>query len=599
MKLFYSLTLLFVFISPIYLTAQNVNYEVRVVELMAKADADDGGFGSFLYGDQDPTWFVRAQDNAGVGFNAAQCKHVTNQWGDWWNLADYTLITGSNSSATQINVQMECWEKDACGGNCTYRTFNANPFSSGFCLDGDDNYASMGNVSGSLAPAGQISFKNDPACQWNEYLVSRDGAGSPSNGYEQYWAKIQIRWEYTNFDAGSDDAVCDSVIGLNATGNGTWSVSAGNGGFFSNNADPNATFTGQPGETYTLTWSSLPGCINASNSSNAIIEIYGLPEPNLSASADSICEGESVTFYAENGLNYDWTINSGSSVIQTGVVDSFSTNSLIQGDTVFVSLTDINSCLGSDFYSIDVSPLPILNLGNDTTICDGFSLLIDGTTPFVTYLWGSGENTSSITVSDSGTYELTVTNNYDCSATDSIDVNLFPNPVVDLGLDDTINEIDFIDLDAGAGFSSYNWSTGGSSSIETVYEFGEYWVQITDANGCIAFDTIVVTQIQNNLFLPTMFTPNNDGKNDVLLLYGNGLSEDILFQIYNRWGEVVYSTTSLSILKSEGWNGKFNNIDQPTGVYLWTLIANDSNGNAVDFSLIDNLKSSGSILLKR
>ena len=96
-----------------------------------------------------------------------------------------------------------------------------------------------------------------------------------------------------------------------------------------------------------------------------------------------------------------------------------------------------------------------------------------------------------------------------------------------------------------------------------------------------------------------MFTPNNDDKNDLLLLYGNGLSEDILFQIYNRWGEVVYSTTSLSILKSEGWDGKFNNIDQPTGVYLWTLIANDSNGNAVDFSLINNLKSSGSILLKR
>ena len=566
---------------------------------MAEADADDGGFGSFLYGDQDPVWKVRAQDNAGVGFNAPQCKYVTNQWGDWWNLPDYTLITGSNSSATQINVQMECWEKDACGSWCTYRAYQPNPFSSGFCLDGDDNYASMGNVSGALAPGGQISFKNDPACQWNEYVVSRDGSGSPSNGYEQYWAKIQIRWEYTNFDAGSDDAVCDSVIGLNATGNGTWSVSAGNGGFFSNNADPNATFTGQPGETYTLTWSSLAGCINASNSSNAIIEIYGLPEPNLSASADSICEGESVTFYAENGLNYDWSVNSNGSVIQTGVVDSFSTNLLIQGDTVFVSLTDINSCLGSDFYSIDVSPLPLLNLGNDTTICDGFSLVIDGTTPFVTYLWGSGENTSSITISDSGTYELTVTNNYDCSVTDSIGVNLFSNPVVNLGPDTSINEIDFIDLDAGSGFSSYNWSTGGSSSIETVNEFGEYWVQITDANGCIAFDTIIVTQIQNNLFLPTMFTPNNDGKNDVLLLYGNGLSEEILFQIYNRWGEVVYSTTSLSILKSEGWNGQFNNIDQPTGVYLWTLIANDSNGNAVDFSLIDNLKSSGSILLKR
>ena len=119
------------------------------------------------------------------------------------------------------------------------------------------------------------------------------------------------------------------------------------------------------------------------------------------------------------------------------------------------------------------------------------------------------------------------------------------------------------------------------------------------AFSCIGIDSIIVTQIQNNLFLPTMFTPNGDGNNDILLLYGNGFSEDILFQIYNRWGEVVYSTTSLIELKTVGWNGKFNEIDQPGGVYLWTLVANDLGGNPVDFSLIDNMNSSGSILLKR
>ena len=599
MKLFYILPVFFLSFFNFMLNAQNVNYEVKVVELMAEADADDGGIGSFLYGDQDPTWFVRAQDNAGVGFNTAQCKHVTNQWGDWWNLADYTLITGTNSSATLINVQMECWEKDACGGNCTYRVFQPNPFASNFCLDGDDNYASMGNVSGTLAPSGQISFKNDPPCQWNEYLVSRDGAGSPSNGYEQYWAKIQIKWEYTTFDAGTDDAACDSIINLNASGNGTWSVSAGNGGFFSNNADPNAVFTGQPGETYTLTWSSLAGCLNSTNSSDVIIEIYGLPEPLLSSSADSICAGDSVTFYANNGINYDWSINSNSSVIQSGSTNTFTTTNLTQGDTIFVTMTDSNSCVGNDFYTIDVSPLPVLNLGNDTTICDGFSLTIDGTTPFVSYQWSTGETTSSISVADSGTYSLTVTNNYDCSTTDNISVGLYTNPTVNLGPDTSINEIDNLLLDAGSGFSSYNWSTGENSSDILVNEFGEFWVTVTDANGCIGIDSIIVTQIQNNLFLPTMFTPNGDGNNDILLLYGNGFSEDILFQIYNRWGEVVYSTTSLIELKTVGWNGKFNEIDQPGGVYLWTLVANDLGGNPVDFSLIDNMNSSGSILLKR
>ena len=599
MKLFYIFPTISFFLFNSILNAQNVNYEVKVVELMAEADADDGGIGSFLYGDQDPTWFIRAQDNAGVGFNTAQCKHVTNQWGDWWNLADYTLITGTNSSATLINVQMECFEKDACGGNCTYRQFQPNPFASNFCLDGDDNYASMGNVSGTLAPSGQISFKNDPPCQWNEYIVFRDGNGSPSNGYEQYWAKIHIKWEYSNFDAGNDDAVCDSVINLSAQGNGTWSVSTGNGGFFSNNSDPNAIFTAQPGETYTLTWSSLAGCLNASNSSDVIIEIYGLPDPLLSASADSICAGDSVTFYANNGLNYDWSVNSNTSVVQSGSTNSFTPPALTQGDTIFVSMTDSNSCIGNGFYTIDVSPLPVVNLGNDTTICDGFSISIDGTTPFVSYQWSTGETTSSIIVSDSGTYSLIVTNSYDCSSIDDINVGLYSNPVVSIGSDTSLNDIDNFLLDAGSGFSSYNWSTGENSQDVFVNEFGVYWVQVADANGCIGSDTIAVTQIQNNLFLPNMFTPNGDGSNDALLLYGNGFSEEILFQIYNRWGEVVYSTSSLTELKTIGWNGKFNDIEQPDGVYLWTLVAYDLGGNPVDFSSFDNLKSSGSILLKR
>jgi gliding motility-associated-like protein len=96
-----------------------------------------------------------------------------------------------------------------------------------------------------------------------------------------------------------------------------------------------------------------------------------------------------------------------------------------------------------------------------------------------------------------------------------------------------------------------------------------------------------------------MFTPNNDGQNDILYIYGNGLDEEISFKIYNRWGQIVYETKLLSELQNVGWDGKYNNIDQPSGVYLWTLVAYDLSGNLVDFDLINNLKSSGSILLKR
>ena len=92
-----------------------------------------------------------------------------------------------------------------------------------------------------------------------------------------------------------------------------------------------------------------------------------------------------------------------------------------------------------------------------------------------------------------------------------------------------------------------------------------------------------------------MFSPNNDGSNETFNIYGNDLDEEISFKIYNRWGNVVYETNLLSDLKNIGWDGKYNNIDQPSGVYLWTMVANYINGDPV---ILKNLQS-GSILLKR
>ena len=262
-------------------------------------------------------------------------------------------------------------------------------------------------------------------------------------------------------------------------------------------------------------------------------------------------------------------------------------------------MTDANNCTATDYYAIDVSPLPTLDLGPDITICEGSIYVLDGTTPFVNYLWNNGETGSSINIADSGNYSLTVTNPYGCSATDDIDVSLFTTIFVDLGPDTAVNILDSLTLDAGAGFTSYLWSTGGTAQTEIITETDEYWVEVTDINGCISIDTIIVSIIENNLFLPNMFTPNGDGQNDVLFIYGNGIDEEISFKIYNRWGKVVYETNSLFELQNVGWNGKFNDIDQPSGVYLWTLMANDTNGNPVNFDLINDLKSSGSILLKR
>ena len=100
-----------------------------------------------------------------------------------------------------------------------------------------------------------------------------------------------------------------------------------------------------------------------------------------------------------------------------------------------------------------------------------------------------------------------------------------------------------------------------------------------------------------------MFTPNNDGQNDNFLIYGYGLDEEIAFKIFNRWGNVVYETNSLNEMQTTGWDGKENDIEQPSGVYFWTIVSSDLNGNPVNFSPSSCTpcpeSNSGSILLKR
>ena len=93
---------------------------------MAQGDNNDGGG---LAGQQDPTWYLWGKDNDANVYAGGLCQHTTNQYNAWWNLPDYTLNTGTNTTATQITIDMECWEEDGCGSDCSYDPYNGNIFS--------------------------------------------------------------------------------------------------------------------------------------------------------------------------------------------------------------------------------------------------------------------------------------------------------------------------------------------------------------------------------------------------------------------------------------------------------------------------------------
>jgi gliding motility-associated-like protein len=104
-------------------------------------------------------------------------------------------------------------------------------------------------------------------------------------------------------------------------------------------------------------------------------------------------------------------------------------------------------------------------------------------------------------------------------------------------------------------------------------------VKVSNINGCFAYDTIKITvfQTEPDIFVPTVFTPNADGSNDILIPTPVGLKSYNYFEIYNRWGNKMYYTTQLK----QGWDGTYKGLPQITDTYVWQVRGTDYTGKIV------------------
>jgi gliding motility-associated-like protein len=107
----------------------------------------------------------------------------------------------------------------------------------------------------------------------------------------------------------------------------------------------------------------------------------------------------------------------------------------------------------------------------------------------------------------------------------------------------------------------------------------EYKLEVVDEYGCIdsSFITVKVFRTDPQIFVPTAFTPNRDGRNDIFRPIAVGISQIEYFRVFNRWGQMVFSTTTNEV----GWDGKINGKEQATGTFVWLVKAVDYTGKAV------------------
>lgn len=248
--------------------------------------------------------------------------------------------------------------------------------------------------------------------------------------------------------------------------------------------------SGQGTSNIAVTLGSTPGNISvtANNSCGssvpftAFIAITPTPTVSVTSGSGTICAGGSYTLTASGANSYTWMPGnlSGSSVVVSP-----------SGTTTYTVTGSANACVGTNTVTVSVNPLPSVSLGADITQCGGTATL-NASNAGSSYLWSNGNTTQTITVNNSGTYSVTVTNANNCSASDNIVVTINPVPVVSLGADLTQCG-GTATLNAGNAGSSFLWSNSNTTQTITVNSSGSYSVAVTDSNGCSANDTAVVT----------------------------------------------------------------------------------------------------------
>ncbi len=207
-------------------------------------------------------------------------------------------------------------------------------------------------------------------------------------------------------------------------------------------------------------------------------------------------------------------------------------------------------------------------LGKDTSSCDILSLVLGvDEVAGANYFWNTGNVTSRITTTSNGLYWLEMEQN-GCKIRDTINVFTKPKPKVSIGNDTTIcPNKPFIIVASNATANKYLWNTGETTRSIAINKAGTYYVTVTE-NACIASDTAVIVPGDCDIFIPNAFTPNTDGRNDRFGVLGNMTVKDFSFRIYNRYGQVVFSTKNIS----DKWDGTYKGKAVPNGAYPWSII---------------------------
>ena len=338
--------------------------------------------------------------------------------------------------------------------------------------------------------------------------------------------------------------------------------------------------------TVTTTYIFTPAVGECATTTTLVITVNPLATINAGTDVD-LCQGASIQLNATGGVTYSWTptTNISSTNIPNPIVSPIITT------TYIVVGTDGNSCSNSDSVIVNVFTIPIIK---DITICigDNLQLIVNGPTS-ATYNWSPSTNLSSTSVfnpvtttTSTITYVVTVVDINGCIATESVLVTAEVKPAVEflMELKPACEGVlaEFTNLSTGS--TNYLWTFGdGEQSTEIspnhVFDYGDSFttiLEVSNFNGCSSTsDSIINTssfEEQFDIVPPSVFSPNNDGRNDVFQLdIPRGMAACTNLQIFNRWGSKIFESKGQNV----AWDGRTTAGKKvPVGTYFYILEIN-------------------------
>lgn len=337
--------------------------------------------------------------------------------------------------------------------------------------------------------------------------------------------------------------------------------------------------------TYTVLGTDTNGC---KNKDSVRVFVFFPPLTDVLPDTAFICQGDPVTLQAIGGVRYLW--NADPSLSSTTISNPIATP--LDTTTYFVKITNIHNCSTNDTITINVQHPVTAVTQSPYDFCTGKAVQLNASGGFY-YQWTppislSNPNVANPFASPSSSVVYVVNVSNDCfSDTATVVLTIRPLPIIDAGMDTLIYRNTEATLQGVSNVSNNYWAPGlhvknplDLNSTANPLKTSRYYLYAISNYGCMSIDSVLITvDPKTQLFIPTAFSPNNDGENDVFRIVPPTLNIAQLdeFAVFNRWGEKVFSTHDIN----EGWNGSFNNRPQDVGVYIWYVRAVTYDGEPV------------------